>query len=160
MSLHTVPGACIQFHVLTCSSMRLYEVQWACMRLHKIECSYMSLNAVTCTWAWMQLLELAWSSIKFHIFYWAAHKNFEVLVSIMNKKYWPHSLNRPIWGSFIQQLLNSQNWDRIRQRVLKSTGNFLSDEHKNSLFFVRKWLRKMSPKMPTPLEKRHAFGSY
>ena len=28
------------------------------------------------------------------------------------------------------------------------------------LIFVRKWLRKMRPKMPTPLEKRHAFGSY
>ena len=28
------------------------------------------------------------------------------------------------------------------------------------LIFVRKWLRKLSPKMPTPLEKRHAFGSH
>ena len=28
------------------------------------------------------------------------------------------------------------------------------------LIFVRKRLRKMGPKMPTLLEKRHAFGSY
>ena len=28
------------------------------------------------------------------------------------------------------------------------------------LISVRKWLSKMSPKMPAPLEKRHAFGSH
>ena len=53
-----------------------------------------------------------------------------------------------------------QKWTIPKSRVfLKSSGNFPSDEHKN-LYFFQKMTEKMSLKMPTSLEKRHAFGSH